>query len=114
MAKLFEMDGIFGFLAPIGISVLIFVLNALLPGKWVTGYITRPNSPEKMKYRLNGILVFFVVIILWFLSGYFNIVPFDWLYSHRWSCFGRGIYIRYHLYHGCSLALSFRKKVIFV
>jgi hypothetical protein len=58
---------------------MIFVLNALLPGKWVTGCITQPNSPEKMKYRLNGILVFFVVIILWPLTGYFGIIPFDWL-----------------------------------
>jgi delta14-sterol reductase len=84
MSKLFDMDKTFGFLAPIGITVMIFVLNALLPGKWVTGYITQPDSTEKMKYRLNGILVFFVVIILWFLSGYFDIVPYDWLFIYRW------------------------------
>ena len=78
------MDKTLGFLAPIGVSLMIFILNALLPGKWVTGYIPKTNSTEKMRYRLNGILVFIVVVILWFISGYSGIVPFDWLYTYRW------------------------------
>jgi delta14-sterol reductase len=78
------MDKTLGFLAPITISIIIFILNALLPGRWVTGYIIKTNSTEKMKYHLNGILVFFAVILIWFLLGYFNIVPFDWLYNYRW------------------------------
>jgi Ergosterol biosynthesis ERG4/ERG24 family len=73
-----------GFLAPIMVSVLIFILNALLPGRWVTGYINKTNSTEKMRYHLNGLLVFFTVVLIWYLSGYLNIVPFDWLYNYRW------------------------------
>ncbi len=75
-----------GFLIPALITLIIFILNAVLPGRWVTGYIARPNSNEKMRYHLNGIFVFIVVILLWFLSGYFRLVPFDWLYSQRWQC----------------------------
>jgi delta14-sterol reductase len=78
------MDKILGFLTPILISGIIFVLNALLPGRWVTGYIAKINSTEKMRYHLNGIIVFFAVVLIWFFSGYFNIVPYDWLYSYRW------------------------------
>jgi len=78
------MDKTLGFLAPIMVSLMIFILNALLPGRWVTGYVTRTNSTEKMRYRLNGILVFFIIVIIWFLLGFFNIVPFDWLYNYRW------------------------------
>jgi len=78
------MDKAFGFLAPIFISFLIFVLNALLPGRWVTGYITKTNSNEKMRYHLNGIYVFFSVVLIWFLLGYFKVLPFDWLYNYRW------------------------------
>ena len=78
------MDKTLGFLTPILISLMIFVLNALLPGRWVTGYVTKTNSSEKMRYRLNGIIVFFVVVLIWFLLGYFNIFPFDWLYSYIW------------------------------
>jgi delta14-sterol reductase len=78
------MDNIIGFLSPILITSIIFVLNALLPGRWVTGYITKPNSSEKMRYHLNGFSVFSILVLIWSLSGYFNIVPFDYLYNHKW------------------------------
>lgn len=78
------MEKTLGFLAPLIVFALIFGLNALLPGRWVTGYIQKPDSQGKMRYHLNGIIVFFVVIFIWFLSGYLNIVPFEWLYINRW------------------------------
>jgi protein-S-isoprenylcysteine O-methyltransferase Ste14 len=78
------MDVILGFLTPFITWILIFILNILLPGKRVKGYITKTNSSEKMEYRLNGILVFFIVIGVWVLLGWFKIVPYDWLYSNRW------------------------------
>jgi delta14-sterol reductase len=78
------MDKIFGLLSPVLISALIFILNALLPGRWVPGYINKPGSKEKMRYHLNGMFVFIVVVLVWFLSGYFKIIPFDWLYTCRW------------------------------
>ena len=56
------MYKITGFLAPVIIYLLIFILNFLLPGKWVTGYINKINSEGKLRYHLNGILVFFVII----------------------------------------------------
>jgi protein-S-isoprenylcysteine O-methyltransferase Ste14 len=79
------MDNITGFFIPILIYVIIFALNALLPGRWVTGYVTKPNSAEKMRYHLNGFAVFFILVLIWFLIGYFDLVPFDYLYNHRWS-----------------------------
>jgi delta14-sterol reductase len=78
------MENTPGFLAPFMISVIIFILNIMLPGRWVTGYITKPDSTQKMRYRLNGIYVFFTMVLIWFLLGYYNIVSFDWLYNYRW------------------------------
>ena len=78
------MDKVSGFLAPIFIAALVYILNALLPGRWITGYITRPGSAEKMKYHINGIFVLMVVILLWFILGHFKIVPYDFLYTYRW------------------------------
>jgi len=72
------------FLAPAFIAAVIFILNAMLPGRWVNGYVFKQNSTEKMRYRLNGILVLFVVILSWFLLGYFGILPYDLLYNYRW------------------------------
>jgi protein-S-isoprenylcysteine O-methyltransferase Ste14 len=78
------MDKVLGFLTPVIIFMIIFLLNALLPGRWVTGYVTRKNSDEKLRYHLNGLQVFFVVVLSWFLLGLMNIVPFEWLYNYRW------------------------------
>lgn len=79
------MDNFAGFFTPILINAVILALNALLPGRWVTGYITKPDSAEKMRYHLNGITVFIILVVIWFLLGYFDLVPFDYLYNHRWS-----------------------------
>lgn len=79
------MDATIGYLAPAIIVSSIFILNAILPGRWVNGYITKPGTSVKMRYRLNGLLVLFVVVLCWFLLGYFNVVPYDWLYIHRWQ-----------------------------
>jgi protein-S-isoprenylcysteine O-methyltransferase Ste14 len=78
------MDKALGFLTPAIISFIIYILNVTLPGRWVNGYITKPGATEKMRYHLNGILVFITMVIFWFLAGYFNIVPYDWLYNYRW------------------------------
>jgi delta14-sterol reductase len=78
------MNIAFGILAPVLIAVIIFLLNVFLPGRWVTGYITKKDSDEKMRYRLNGILVFLSMVLIWFLLGYFKVVPYDWLYNNRW------------------------------
>jgi protein-S-isoprenylcysteine O-methyltransferase Ste14 len=78
------MDKIIGVLTPILIYAVIFALNALLPGRWVSGYITKPDSAEKMRYHLNGFTVFFILFLIWFFGGYFDLVPFDYLYNHRW------------------------------
>jgi protein-S-isoprenylcysteine O-methyltransferase Ste14 len=78
------MDRIMGFLAPVAIMAVIFILNASLPGRWVSGYITRPGSIEKMRYHLNGILVFFVMVALWVLLGITDTVSYDYLYHCRW------------------------------
>ncbi len=78
------MDKISGFLAPFIIAVMVWFLNALLPGIWITGYITRPGSAEKMKYHINGIYVMIVILLLWFILGHFKIVPYDFLYTYRW------------------------------
>ncbi len=78
------MTKILGFSAPLIIAIIIFALNALLPGKWVTGYVTRKYSAGRLRYHINGIRVFFAVVLTWCLLGFLNVIPFDWLYTWRW------------------------------
>jgi protein-S-isoprenylcysteine O-methyltransferase Ste14 len=78
------MEKVFGFFAPFLIYIFIFILNVLLPGRWVNGYITRPGSSEKLRYRLNGLLVLAAVLITLIILQYSGIIAWDWLYNIRW------------------------------
>ena len=78
------MDKVIGFLSPALIYFLIFILNIIVPGRWVVGYATKANSTEKLKYRLNGLPILVIVVLSWFFlcrSGY---ITWDWLYLYRW------------------------------
>ena len=78
------MEDLLGVLAPVIVYLVIFGLNALLPGRWVTGYVTKPNSDEKLRYRLNGLLVLLVVVGGWLALCYYEILPWAWLFEYRW------------------------------
>ena len=83
------MEPVLGFFTPWIIYLLITLLHYVLPGRWVQGYVRDSETGELLKYRLNGIWVLIASLGLWFLLGYLNWVPFDWLYTVRWySLFG--------------------------
>ena len=78
------MERAAGFLAPVIIYLFIFILNAVMPGRWVTGYVTKSNSEEKLKYHLNGLLVLFTVVVSWGVLCWSGVLAWDWLYQYRW------------------------------
>ena len=57
---------------------MFFLVQLILPGRWVPGYVINPKTGEPRKYRLNGILVFAIAVIVWAfeLTG----MPRDWFY----------------------------------
>jgi hypothetical protein len=79
------MENLLGFLAPSIIYLYIFILNAIVPGRWVIGYVTKTGTDEKLKYRLNGLLVLFITIATWSGLCYADIIPWDWFYTVRWA-----------------------------
>lgn len=78
------MDKVLGFFAPALIYLFIFILNAIIPGRWVVGYATKPNSDEKLTYHLNGLVVLFLVVSVWLLCCQYGLMEWDWLYTIRW------------------------------
>ncbi len=81
IVHLFEFsraEAIAGFFTPLVIFAVFFLVQIILPGKWVPGYVTNPETGEPRKYRLNGLLVFVVALIVWAfeLTG----MPRDWFY----------------------------------
>jgi protein-S-isoprenylcysteine O-methyltransferase Ste14 len=79
------MDSVLAFCAPILVYAYIFLLNAVLPGRWVQGYVTKEGSDIKLKYHLNGLLVLISVVMTWAALGSVGIMPWDWFYQYRWE-----------------------------
>jgi len=78
------MEKIVGFLTPMLVYGFIFILHLYMPGRWVQGYVTEPNSSEKLRYRLNGLLVLGTVVLSWGLLCNFKVLSWDWFYEYRW------------------------------
>ena len=77
-------EELLGFLTPWIVYAIITLLHIILPARKVVGYVSDEITGEKLKYRLNGLLVLITSIMMWFLVGYLDLVSFDWLYSIRW------------------------------
>lgn len=78
------MDIVIGFLTPALVYLVIFGLHLGLPGRWVTGYVTKPNSQDKLRYRLNGLLVLLTTVLGWAALCYWDVIAWDYLYTVRW------------------------------
>lgn len=74
-----------GFLTPWLVCAVVLGLSVLLPARRVTGYVRDERTGELLEYRLNGLLVFAVTVGLWLLAGTSGVMPWDWLWTHRWS-----------------------------
>ena len=57
---------------------MFFLAQIMLPGRWVPGYVINPETGEPRNYRLNGILVFAIALIVWALE--LTGMPSDWFY----------------------------------
>ena len=65
---LFELstgEKIAGLFTPLAIFAAFAVVQLILPGRWVPGYVINPETGEPRRYRLNGILVFVIAVLVW-------------------------------------------------
>lgn len=81
IGHLFELsrtEAIAGFFTPLVVFAVFLLAQLVLPGKRVPGYVINPKTGEPRNYRLNGIVVFAVALIVWAfeLTG----MPRDWFY----------------------------------
>ena len=76
--ELSETEAVAGFFTPLIVFAAFFLAQMILPGKWVPGYVVDPATGEPRRYRLNGILVFALALVVWAfeLTG----MPRDWFY----------------------------------
>ncbi len=64
------------------VYLLIVGLHLLLPGRWVEGY-ARDSAGRRLRYRLNGLLVFCVVVCGYVALATSGRLPWDFFYLHR-------------------------------
>ncbi len=75
-----------GFFSPWAIYAAVLALQVLLPARRVRGYARNEVSGEPLSYRLNGLPAFVIAVAAWFAAGFTGLVPFEWLWTQRWSC----------------------------
>ena len=73
-----------GLITPLVAYAVITLLHLVIPAQRRPGYVKGEVTGEVLNYRINGRYVLGASIILWFLLGYVDIVPYDWLYETRW------------------------------
>ena len=71
-------EAILGFFTPFAIFAVFLVAQLVLPARRVPGYVIDPKAGEPRSYRLNGILVFSIALIVWALE--LTRMPRDWFY----------------------------------
>ncbi|MDX1358903.1 MAG: DUF1295 domain-containing protein [Clostridia bacterium] len=76
-----------GLITPLVAYSVITLLHVAVPVRRIKGYVKNEITGEVMNYRINGKFVLLASIIIWFLLGYFDIVPYVWLYETRWYGF---------------------------
>ncbi len=96
------MKPFLGLITPFAAYALITLLHIIIPAERVKGYVKNEKTGELMNYRINGKIVLPASIAIWFLLGYFDIVPYEWLYETRW----------YGLAGACAMGLAFSLFIV--
>ena len=81
ISHLFELTGteaVLGFLTPLIVFIVFFLAQLILPARRVPGYVINPATGQPRNYRLNGLLVYVLAVLVWAfeLTG----MPHDWFY----------------------------------
>ena len=78
LVELSGAEAILGYLTPLFIFAAFFLAQVLLPAVRVPGYAVDAKTGEPRNYRLNGLLVFVIAVVVWAVG--FAGMPRDWFY----------------------------------
>ncbi len=76
--ELSRIEAIAGFFTPLAVFAAFLLAQIILPARRVPGYVIDEKTGEPRSYRLNGLLVFVVALLVWWfeLTG----MPRDWFF----------------------------------
>ena len=81
------MPSLAGLLAPPLVYLLVLLLHLVVPAREVDGYVAGPDG-RPLRYRLNGLRVFALVVALWAGAGWLGLLPWDLFYRERFTMLG--------------------------
>lgn len=97
------METLAAILTPIVVFALVLGLNYTVPGADVDGYVEDEVTGRPIRYRLNGLRVLAIVLVLYGLLGWMGWLPWDWFYQVRWSALASACVVG--LLYTCALVL---------
>lgn len=74
-----------GFLAPLGVYALVTLLHLIVPARTVDGYVVDPATGRSYRYRLNGLVVYWLTMGLWALACSSGWLAWDFFWATRWE-----------------------------
>ena len=80
---LFELsrtEAIAGFFTPLAVFAAFFLAQIILPARRVPGYVINPDTGQPRQYRLNGLLVFVIAVLVWAFAFEPIGISRDWFY----------------------------------
>ena len=99
-------EAVAAFFTPLIIFAVFFVLQIVLPARRVTGYVKDRDTGEPLNYRLNGLLVFVIVELVWALG----LIPRDWFYrSTLWAVLGGTVFCAIFMSQPVKLTSAHRR-----
>lgn len=78
-------SALLGFLSAPLVYLLVLGLHLVVPARVVDGYVRDERTDRPLRYRLNGLRVFVVVLALAALAVKSRLIPADFLWTHRWE-----------------------------
>ena len=78
LIELNRTEAVLGFLTPLIVYAVFFVAHVLIPGRRVKGYVANRDTGQPRNYRLNGLAVFLLAQLVWWLQ--LTGLPRDWFY----------------------------------
>jgi delta14-sterol reductase len=69
---------------PAVVYALVLVLNLVVPGRWLDGYV-RDAAGAPLRYHLNGLPVLVLVVAGYVAAANAGLIAWDVFYTHRWG-----------------------------
>ena len=82
LTTLSTTQAVAGFLTPMAVFAILLALHVVLPALRVDGYAHKQMEAPPTQYRLNGLVVFGVALLIWWSELAF--APMDWLWLVKW------------------------------